>query len=302
MEISTHRHFDKVEDFFEYASPWRKGYDLDGYVFRGHSDENYKLIPSALRFETLDWFWAVSGLAFQGDKQDVNQTALQVEAEFQVIRSFYRLADQSGLAVPIADVIRNYLAQDHSALMQSLSGSRSGQGHWIPDEMLEIAALAQHYGLPTRLLDWSYDINVAAYFATAGDRKEEGNFAIWALNRNYLSFHAESLIKFVTPHYAGNPNLSAQKGIFTHLKANYMGEGMATIQNLLAPVDRRPLDKVLEGKIEHKVNIFRKITIPCSEATRACDLLTKLGYGPARLFPGYGGVADQLLANGKRVK
>lgn len=37
---------------------------------------------------------------------------------------------------------------------------------WWPNEKFrEVISLAQHYGLPTRFLDWSYDYKSALYFA-----------------------------------------------------------------------------------------------------------------------------------------
>ena len=54
------------------------------------------------------------------------------------------------------------------------------------DEMW-MMALAQHYGLPTRLLDWSSSPYIASYFAftdllVAANVEAQGHVAIWALD------------------------------------------------------------------------------------------------------------------------
>lgn len=52
----------------------------------------------------------------------------------------------------------------------------------IPTNTLEWLALMQHYGAPTRLLDFTTSPYVAAYIAASELKEEHDRFAIWAIN------------------------------------------------------------------------------------------------------------------------
>jgi hypothetical protein len=53
-------------------------------------------------------------------------------------------------------------------------------------EKLEWLAVLQHYGTPTRLLDWTYSPTVAAYFALRSKPERAERACIWALNLHRL--------------------------------------------------------------------------------------------------------------------
>lgn len=53
-------------------------------------------------------------------------------------------------------------------------------------EPLEMLSIARHHGVPTRLLDWTSDLAIAAYFSVFGG--DYGDCAIWCLDLSRFPF------------------------------------------------------------------------------------------------------------------
>lgn len=53
------------------------------------------------------------------------------------------------------------------------------------DDTLEWLSIMQHFGAPTRLLDFTYSAFIAAYFALEG-QAIDGNSAVWAIRGNWV--------------------------------------------------------------------------------------------------------------------
>lgn len=112
----------------------------------------------------------------------------------------------------------------------------------IASSMDAVLAVAQHYGLPTRLLDFTSDVDVAAFFATHAKHQAEGAIAcIICLNSseyvnawNLLRPKTIEPLRILTPTVPDLWRLESQKGCFLEVRYHHV-ESVVAPQRILFP-------------------------------------------------------------------
>lgn len=261
------------------------------WAYRGQANANWKLIPTALRPGTV--------LGFYPDRrQHISKghgaSMEQMNGEVVAVRQFAELADRVGLPIPGFIPFYRQDGFDIDNYGVAAVAGQLGTAEWPLPEMLELLAIAQHHGVPTRLLDFTYDPLVALFFAAVDIVKNRENhtgkgateLAVWAVNL-HETYKKERSLGMVEVERAQNPFLFAQKGLFLFDKRISDCSRNAVSLSL----DERILD--LYGKEELDLPIV-KFTMPAEQARDSLNALSLRGVDRPHLMPTYDNVVAHL--------
>ncbi|WP_321436185.1 FRG domain-containing protein [uncultured Bacteroides sp.] len=152
-----------------------------------------------------------------------------------------------------------------------------------PEDDWDLLALAQHHGLPTRLLDWTYNSLIALWFAVCEAASTE-NGVVWVLNAKVEDFRTDTeknsplsnkLTKIYRPKVVSR-RISAQSGAFTVHKINANG---------------KMIKFEINGSFSEKLT---KIIIPCTAFKDLRRSLNLLGVNNSTVYPDLDGFCKHL--------
>lgn len=295
--------FSNAEDFLDMLTGHRphalfEKRRADDWIFRGQRDATWPLQPSAFRWLPIEASDSERGhgpfLDFkpaQREELRIDHWHKQIEEEAFYALRFNDHVCHAGFEVP----------GDRPELRTQNQAPTPEPGWEFPRvEHRFMYALAQHYGMPTRLLDWSQRPLVAAYFAArdAAERELKGecgpseNLAVWCVSRTFVAGQAQKWTPvrpvIVTVPTASNPNLRAQFALFTLVVFNEGRTPTTVVPPHLDDLFKDPEhSEEAVGRNGFEVEpMLIKLTLPTSESRRLLFLLHRLGVDVASLCPG----------------
>jgi len=225
-------------------------------------------------------------------------------------RSRYAFRGISNIAYPLENTLIR-LGGDYIALERHLLRAFRKYAHRSVvkrDSIWEWLSVAQHYGLPTRLMDWTYSPFVALHFATSNIDSMNKDGAIWAVN--YVKAHK------LLPHTLRQKLQSEGANVFTVEMLSKTVESLEKLEGLIASefllffeppsIDDRIVNQfallsvasdpsmVVDNWLFQHPELVRKVSIPSDLKWEIRDKLDQANVTERVLFPGLGGLSRWL--------
>ncbi|MDQ3397442.1 MAG: FRG domain-containing protein, partial [Deinococcota bacterium] len=194
-----------------------------------------------------------------------------------------------------AHLLRNFRKYAHGGVVDGNS-----VWHWL--------ALAQHHGLPTRLLDWTFSPFVAMHFATSNPQKLKSDGVIWAVAYEHVHGHlpaplAQELhdegssvftVDMLAKHAQSLQEFSEldEEPFLLFLEPPAMDERIVNQYALFSCPSTAQLN--LSDYLRDRPEFYRKIIIPAELKWEIRDKFDQANITEPVLFPGLDGLSRWL--------
>lgn len=195
-------------------------------------------------------------------------------------------------------MLRNFRKYAHR---DALPPGEDGPWNWL--------ALAQHHGLPTRLLDWTFSPYIALHFVTARRETSTTDGLVWcvnyvdareelppplrqALNDEGSNVFTVDLLNSVSPSLRDLEGLSPGEPFPVFLEPPSLDERIVH-QNALFSL-MSTVDSSLDQWLRKRPHLARRLIIPAALKWEIRDKLDQAGITERLLFPGLDGLARWL--------
>lgn len=214
----------------------------------------------------------------------------------------YKLATSLVRTGPQFQSVEKHLLRQFTKYAYSHVEEKGNEWFWL--------SVGQHYGLPTRLLDWSYSPDVALHFATSNVSKFDEDGAVWMVNykkaHEYLPPALLGIVKeentwiltteILEKMFKNLHELDAkgrEKGDFVIFYEPPALDPRIANQFAYFSITSRP-DLYLDEWLNNHPDIWRKVIIKKELKWELRDKLDQRNISERILFPGMGGLAQWL--------